>query len=431
MNLSPAAILQTAAGKLLGQSLARVVGALPLIVSPDDYFLSLFGEQRVVAPYTLFDLVNKYELDTTELETSTATGGSATWQSTTSSIRLAVTGGNGSTAKMRTISYFRYQAGKTLVTRQSVFQSALVANQTRRWGLFDDNDGLFFQTTNTTIQIAVRSSSGVGTQVVDKANWNVDKLDGAGPSGVTLNILTGSIFEIHLQWLGVGTVKFYVNGFLVHEILHANTLIGPYMKTAQLPLSWEVVNTAASTASTFDAICASVQVLGGDDPPGQVFAAFNATDISVTTTERPILSIRPKATYGGGAIDNRAMILPVRASIRTEGSRLGYRLILNATLTGASFASVDATSKTERDVSATAFAGGITLYQGFLPGTNDRETLSLRKMFNILDRKLRRSAYNPATVTDTLTLTAINENAGSTLVRGSIGFREVGLWTVT
>lgn len=396
----------------------------PLITKDPIYNQTVFGQSRVATPLTLFDHINKYELDARELDTSVATGGTVVHQPLHASVRLTVTGSNGSQAKLRTKTYFRYQAGKSQTVLLSVIHADIGQNnQTRRWGYFDDSDGLFFALVGTTLQVVRRTS--VSGSVVDnsinQSSWNVDKLDGTGTSGVTLDITKGSIYEIHFQWLGVGVVRYFVNGILVHEILNQNSLSSAYMKTAQLPLSWEVINTGASTSSFMDSVCSSISSDGGNYPSTLSFSAANTADIVVTTTQRPVLSIRPKATYN--SIENRMLLLPILASIRTEGARIGWRIVMNGTLTGFSFNSVDVSSSAEFDIASTAISGGEQLYLGFLPNSNDREVLDVSNMFDILLRKLRRAAFSSNV--DVLTITAVNEASGSTNVRASLTWKEV------
>lgn len=390
----------------------------------DTYSQSAFGEQRIAANYTLADLINKYELDTTEFSTSTATGGTVTHIPAQSAVSLAVTASSGSTARLRTNTFYRYQAGKGLLIKQTVYHAdAGQTNQVRRWGFFDDNDGLFWQLSGTTFSVVRRTSTSgapVETTVV-KASFNNDILDGTGPSGINLDLTKGNIFEIKFQWLGVGTVKFFVNGYLVHTMAHANTLAVPYMKTAQLPIGFDVVNTGASAISSMISVCSSVIAEGGELPPQFSYAAYNTTPIVVTTTERPVLTIRPKATYN--SIENRMLILPTMLSISTEGARLSFRLVFNGTLTGASYTSVGSASGTEFDVAATAISGGDTLYFGFLGNANDATRIDLSELFGMLERKLRRNGFT--STTDTLTVMAFNELSGSTNVRAALTFNEI------
>jgi hypothetical protein len=429
----------TAAVKAASTAAVATDPALVVAVSPNNIISTAavdplgvpvwgtaFDETRVAAPWTLADLINKYEIDPRNYASQTATAGTVTHVAAQSAVRLTVTGTSGSSAKLRTNTFYRYQAGKGLRWRTTLYHADTgQTNQTRRWGFFDDNDGLFFRLSGTTLSVVQRSSvsGSVVDTVVNQSAWNYDPMNGTGPSGITLDITKGNIYEGVFQWLGVGSAHFFINGRLVHTFQNANTIAAPYMRTAQLPMSWEVVNTGTSTASSLTYVCASVFVEGGDLPQATSFAAYNTADISVTTTERPVLSIRPKATYN--AITNRMLVLPFLMSISTEGSRAGFRIAMNSTLTGASWTSVDANSGVEYDLSATSGTGGQTLFRGFMPNSNDSATLSLTEFFSdkAHGRALRLDAF--ATTQDVLTIYAINEAAGTTLMRASLAWDEV------
>lgn len=407
--------------------LRRVGNENALVTTVPDYFTTDFGEVRTAAPYTLADLNFKYDIDPTEWATSTATGGTVTYVSASGTARLAVTGTNGSQAFLRTQTYFRYQSGKQLAALITVYHdNAGVANQTRRWGIKDSLDGMFFELSGTTLQLSkLTSTSGtaVASVVASRASW-IDPLNGSGPSGVTLDLTQANIYEIHYQWLGAGTVRFFINGILVYKLENANTLSVPYMRTGQLPMSVEVINTASSTAAGMNVICTSVKALGGDDPPYYTYGARNTADISVTATERPILSIRPRLIFPSGSIENRMIVLPRTVSVKTEGVRSGFSIWINPTLTGASWSDVNTTrSCVEFDVAATSFTGGELIYNEFMPNTNSASVIRLDNVFSILGRKLRRDAFLASA--DILTITGYAESAGTTLMRASVNWGEI------
>ena len=385
-----------------------------------------FGDLRVVSPWVLADLVNKYEIDPRVYGTSTATGGTVTFVPLASAIALAATATINSAAKLRTNNYFRYQAGKSLRWRTTLFHTDTgQTNQVRRWGFFDDNDGLFFALTGTVMSVVQRSSvsGGVVEVAFTQANWNFDRMDGYGPSGMTLDITKGNIYECAFQWLGVGNVLFFVNGRLVHINRNPGLYASPYMRTATLPLSWEVVNTGASTIGGFTYICSNVFIEGGEPAAPTSFAAFTASDVLTSPAEHPIISIRPKATYN--SITNRMLLLPFILSVSTEGSRAGYRVVMNSTLTGASWVSADANSGAEYDLSASSGTGGQTLIRGFLPGSNDAKDIDLTEFFSekAHGRSLHLDAF--AATQDVITLYAVNEGVGNTNIRASIAWNEI------
>jgi hypothetical protein len=459
MSLSPAVILYDSSGnqlrstdldtgagtdKVLGVNLRRsanggsvelgtdsnpiitepVVGGNPQYteLSPNSYQAAAFGDMRVAAPYTLLDTNFKYDLEHHEWESAVVGGGVVSHLPNESAAKLAVTTANADRARLRTITFFRYQAGKGHRVKMTCVQADTgQANQTRRWGYFDDNDGLFFELTGTSLYVVRRTStsgSPVDTQVA-KASWSYDPMDGTGPSGVTLDVTKGNIYEFNFQWLGVGKVRVFVNGFLVHVFDNANTYTVPYIKTAVLPVQGEIINTGASTASYFKIICSSVISEGGMAPPEYTFGAYNTADISVTTTERPLLSIRPAATHN--SITNRILLVPKLLIVSSESQRAGYRVVINTSLTGASYAAADADSAAEYDISATAFSGGKTVLRGMIP-VGEAKEIYLDSFFHYLGRVLRRSAFDATS--DILTVLALNEGAGNTNMRASLTWGE-------
>lgn len=383
-----------------------------------------FGELRTAASAAAANIVNKYEIDPKEMGTDTSGGGTITHIPLESAIRLQVTSASGDKARVRTHTYYRYQAGKgTRVLTTCYHMDGGQTNQVRRWGLFDDNDGLFFELNGTNLYVVTRSSTSgsvVDTKVA-QASWNYDVMDGTGVSGQDIDVTKGQIWEIGFQWLGVGKANFFINGYLAHVFDNPNVTPKPYMRTAVLPMSWEVENTGASTGSGFYSICTAVNIEGQAQFSEYSFGAFNETDVTAGTTERPLLSLRPSLTYNG--IENRMNLLPIMLGASNEGGRAAVRLVLDATLTGASWSSVSSESGAEYDTSATALSGGTSLMRLFLPGSEDGFNVDISRFFSDLGRALRRDAFG--TGVRSLTVTGKYEkSAGSTSMRASLTWGE-------
>lgn len=399
----------------------------PLIVRPPAYFITNFGQTRVAQSYTLLDSINKYGLDLNEFATSSVGAGTITSVTSQSAVRLGIGTGATDSARVRSHSYYRYQAGKEQQVKLTGYHEApLVANQVRRWGYFDDSNGIFFATSGSNFGV-YRRSSAIGGTVVDtfisQSAWNIDRLDGTGDSGVNLNLRLAQIYEFHIDWLGVGIAEFYVNGILAHRLSNPNSFAGPYMSTAQLPVAVDVQNSAASTSGSFVFICSSVESAGGQKPPKYNFAAYNASDVTVSTTEIPILAIRPGLTFRG--IENRIQVFPENCVVSTEGSRAAFRVILNpTTITGGTWVSSSVSSScVEFNSTSTAFTGGETIYRGFMPLSQDVREANFSSFFSENARNLRLNGFG--TSSDTLLIVGINEAAGSTAMRATLTWAEV------
>ena len=374
-----------------------------------------FGRLRVGNPYTLADLNFAYEVDNRDWAPITASGGSVSYITSSHVARVATTTTSGSSAVLQTQVWYRYQSGKAHWLRMTCAQSNTGnSNQTRRWGLFDDNNGVYFANINSTNYVGVRSLAGgtVTNNLIAQSSWNIDKLDGTGPSKNVLDISKGNIYEIEFQWLGVGEVIYRINGDIVHIQRHAGTLVIPYMQSAILPIKYEILNTNTATAGYIDAICCSLESLGGTDEPRETFAASNTSDISVSTTQVPLLAIRNKSTYNGFV--NRILAFPTLLGVSntTANANIFYRVYLGSTITGGSWVSADARSSVEYNISGTAVSGGTLLTAATAIGTQAFQIADFHKLFDHRARHLRNDATG--LIPDVLVITAVRlSNTGT------------------
>jgi hypothetical protein len=151
--------------------------------------LDAFGRLRVSNPFTLFD--SSHRFDDNELWSSaTATGGAVTFNASQGLVDLAVTAASGSEVIRETTKVFSYQPGKSLLILSTFVMSPAKTNLRQRVGYYGTQNGLYFQLNNSTLSFVERSlvSGSVTESVVNQSSWNVDKMDGTGPSGITLDI---------------------------------------------------------------------------------------------------------------------------------------------------------------------------------------------------------------------------------------------------
>lgn len=333
-----------------------------------------FGRLRVSEPYTLFDSQNRYQADP-QFSSSTATGGTATHVANTASVDMAVTTSSGSEVVRQSKRVFAYQPGKSLLVLATFVMATPITNLRQRVGYFNANNGIFFQVANTTKSFIIRTFTGGSAsdaRKIDQADWNGDKLDGTGPSGITLDVTKTQIFFTDMEWLGVGTVRvgFVINGdyIVCHTFQNANVGTNVYMQTALLPVRYEITNTGATAgASTMKQICSTVISEGGYSEVSRPYVARNTTKTNVGTSLEPIVSIRLNSSYLG------AIVIPNSIAFYPEDT--GYytvALIKNATLTGATFGSTLAGGQVDVDTGATAmtFAEGDIISMSYVNASN-------------------------------------------------------------
>lgn len=342
----------------------------PIWVTFDNNNVDAFGRLRVSNPVTLFDGQARFAADTA-YSYVTATGGTTSYNTNQSSVNLNVTTTSGSTAVAQTTRVFPYQPGKSLLMLQTFTMASAQTNLRQRVGYFSAYNGIYFaqgQTgTASTLSFTIRtytSGSVNDTRTVTQANWNGDKLDGTGKSGITLDPTKTQILWFDIEWLGVGNVRcgFVINGEYItcHTFQNANqsTSTKVYMQTAILPLRYEIATTGTtSSAATLQMICSSVISEGGYEQTSQPFIARtggNGVTIANHTglTFTPIISIRVNSSYYG------AIIIPAEILFQpTASGSTGYEiaLIRNATLTGATWAAGPiSSSQVDVDTAATA-----------------------------------------------------------------------------
>lgn len=396
-----------------------------------------FARLRVSNPVGLFDSQLQYTLSPLLWESGiTNNSGSAavTHLPFESAARLTV--GANDVVVRQTRGYYRYQPGKSQLILMTFGGFAVTANVIRRIGYFDGSNGLFFQVSSSTPSFVLRSSvsGGMVDRSIPQSAWNLDKLDGTGPSGTTLDLSKAQILIIDLEWLGVGRVRcgFVIDGIIVycHQFLNANSETSTYMTTANLPLRYELTALVGVAGThTLTQICGQISSEGGfDSELGIPFSASNgATTISVTT-RRPVFSIRPRLTFNN--ITNRGSIAVDDASIYSDDVTAYWEIVYGGTLTGAAFADVDTTySIMEKDVAATAISGGVVVSSGFSPaagaGANKTPGQTARRLLSKLPLSLNIAGAHPTSpLTDSLSIVVTSLGA-ATDIAAELSWREL------
>ena len=325
-----------------------------------------FGRLRVSNPFTLFDSQHRYQIN--DKWNYVTSGGAATVYDTNGSlVNLNTNLSSGSQIVGETKRVMPYQPGKSLLIYSTFTMTNVQANQRQRVGYFGAQNGIYFEMDGTTANFVLRSyiSGSISETRKAKGTWNVDNLDGTGPSGINLSNFSNSlILFIDIEWLGVGDVRvgFVLNGTYVHchTFKHTPTggspISGTYMTTACLPLRYELTNTGTVTASgNLKQICNSVISEGGYEGFSRRYNVDLGTtekNLADANTLYPIMSLR----LASGRLDS--IIIPSDLNaIVTSNQDILYRVILNPTLSGTSWQTHYA-GNVQYDLSSTSLASG-------------------------------------------------------------------------
>src|SRR3989344_3155522 len=135
---------------------------------------------------------------------------------------------------------------------QMIMMGGIFGNQqngiTKYIGYMDNNNGLFFSVNSTTINVGIRTfTSGVAVDtLIPQSEWNLDTMDGNGPSGIILDLTKMNCYIMKYQIVGGGRIKWglYMNNdiYYVHQISTNNTNSVVYIQNCRLPLRYEIVN---------------------------------------------------------------------------------------------------------------------------------------------------------------------------------------------
>lgn len=325
------------------------------IQKPPVGLLDAFGRLRVSGPYTLFDSQNRYGINNKFYSNVTGSG-SVTFLSDESSLLLSLSGTGNIIRETKNV--FAYQPGKSLLILNTFVMSSSNAC-VQRVGYFNSSNGVFVERAADGVVSFVVKNNGSEKRVT-QSNWNTNKCPG-------LNLTKAQIFWMDIEWLGVGTVRcgFVIDGVFVtaHAFHHANRVDGVYMTTAILPVRYEISGTAGSMKQ----ICTSVISEGGYDQRlplySQVRGTTNASTVNLVTagTVYPIISIR----LASGRFDSLVNVKFLDI-VTTTNDLVTWYLVLNPTLTGASWVPHSNSTIVEVDVSATAVSGGTNIFSGYL-----------------------------------------------------------------
>jgi hypothetical protein len=340
-----------------------------------EFELDAFGRLRISQPHTLFDSSHRFSDNDLWHESITGTA-SSTFNQDAGLVELDVDASDGDEIIRETKKVFSYQPGKSLLTMTTFVFGEQKANLRQRAGYFGSNNGMYFEVDGTTVSFVERNSvTGSVTETrVNQASWNVDVMDGTGPSGFTLDTTKAQILYMDIEWLGLGTVRmgFVINGQFVHchSFHHANLIDSTYITTASLPLRQEITNTGdTSGPSQGKQICSSVISEGGYELRGrqQAIGTPIATPKVLTTddTYYPVISLRLKTAR----LDAIA-ILTAASFLGVDSGNYNWRVVAGGTITAGSWVSAGANSAVEYNLTGTAISGGRILASGWLSSTN-------------------------------------------------------------
>ena len=339
-----------------------------------------FGRLRVSNPLTLFDSSHRYRDNNLWSSLVVGTGSTVGFVTTQGLVNIGIGTTAGCSVIRETTKVFAYQPGKSLLVLNTFVMNPKKTNLRQRVGYFGADNGMYFEVDGDTSYFVERSLSLGTTTRVAQEDWNIDKLDGTGLSGITLNSSKAQILWMDIEWLGVGTVRigFVIDGKFIHchSFHHANIIESTYITTASLPVRYEIANTGITTStSNIKQICSSVVSEGGYNLNGIQQAVGIAITAPRTLTTAgifyPIISLRLKTSPNN--LD-AIVILTALSAMPIDAGAYNWQIRGSGTTGGGTWVSAGDDSAVNYNITGTSHTGGRPLASGFFSASNQGTT---------------------------------------------------------
>jgi hypothetical protein len=346
---------------------------------------------RTGDPTVVLDIDTLYGLNPLVVSELTAAGATSAFSAVGARVTLAAS----ATAGCRVVRQSKAYVPSVLSAANRALVSGTLGvatgatNVVTRIGVFDDSadvtfagsgptgNGVFFQWDATNGVAIVYRSSVTGTQVdyvVPRASWNLDPATGSGSSAVTLAAASNATFVFDWNLVDDAVraragVTSGGNTVFCHSFAAADV---PDFGSRALPVRWQAAHDVALGATPTAgaaAVQGSATVVSESSAQqaarAYAFAAGAPKRLTTVDASVPLVSLRLTAAA------NRARLLPRRLTlINLAAGGVGrWDLVLNATLTGASYSAPSgaaaASSYAAVSTSETAAAGGTVLASGY------------------------------------------------------------------
>ena len=316
--------------------------------SEGEQQLDAFGLTRMSSPTQMAQYMFQYNTMSHHWHgESDGTGGTMSHLQNESSLAFDVDAAAGSYYYRTTNRYHLYQTGYgTLVEMTITVGDNGKENCRRRWGFFDQTDGLFFELDGTDFKVVERSSTDGTPQEESyfQHEFNGDRVDGVGGaanlSGMNLDLAKINLYWIDTTWLGAGKSRFGVfdeqgTRITLHTINHGNIETAPWSSQANLPVRVEIENTGTTASpSRIKLTGADVKCEGNLVGAREKLAKKYSFDsgprtLTDSTNWTHIASFRSAKTINGRP--NRKVTIPELAAVYVAGGPIVVGLFEDTT----------------------------------------------------------------------------------------------------
>ena len=296
---------------------------------------------------------------------------------------------NGSNTVTKTNAEFPTAFSQQLVPGDNI----VLRGQTYKVMDIQDNDNIIinppYRGTTATLVVASKTQE----LRIAQSSFNIDKLDGTGPSGYNIDLSKMQMFYIDYSWYGAGFIRFGVRGpngdvIYAHRIANNNINNEAYMRSGNLPAHYETNTEAIKT---------------------QLAASVGASDTTLTVADTSAFPSSGTLVIRPGSTTNQASKLYeyVNYTGKTATTFTG----LTRCQAGTALAGVTFTSAAS-NVGTVASAAGLQIGQRVYSTTNPSPVPDGTFITNIVGTTITLSQAVTAT-NPTVTFSAMGTSTGS------------------
>lgn len=223
-----------------------------------------------------------------------------------------------------------------------------------------------------------------GLIFVNQSDFNGDKLDGTGESGLIINPQAENIIKISYGWYGILPIRVSIfnantdSWVLVHKYSKGNNTIVPHLPQPSLPFSSYVESTSAGT----DIVLQMSSIRGGIVGKPSISSLTNRNFVVKTVktiigSNIPLISIRNNPTFQGKK--NRVKLTLGTFTPISDGNKsVEFDVYKTGTLTGGAWIARDPDNSTvDYNNTATSFVPTSELVGGTGLAKVDRDRINL------------------------------------------------------
>lgn len=208
---------------------------------------------------------------------------------------------------------------------------------------------------------------------IPQSSWNLDKMDGTGPSGYNIDLSKMQMFYIDYSWYGAGFVRWGLRGAngdvtYVHKMPNNNVNQEAYMRSGNLPGRYETI-TLPPTTQISNSVSATDNYVGVASTSGFptsgtlcIRSSTNYEYVNYAGIGTTAFTGLVRAKAGGAVVVTGIQTSNVLTSIAsTSNIQVGQRVFGSAFPDGTFVSSIDSTSQVTLSQALTSSITGVAV----------------------------------------------------------------------